>query len=434
MLVSPWLVLWPLVAQSAPLSLPEAIRRSWEHHPALVAAQAMTRAAGAATEQTRAARRPRADFAESFTRSNQPVFVFGSLLTQRQFTAGNFALGALNQPDFLNNFQSLLRAEQVLWDAGRARRATEAAALQQRRAAAVEQEVRLGLAARTARAYLDVQLAEAALPSAEQAIRSAEASLEQARAIRDAGRSTGLDALAIEAHLEHMRDVALARRTQVRVARAELNELIGLALDEAPALTSTGQPVTAAAAAPALARPEQELARLDATAARQQTEIARAAWMPVVKASAAFEADRQRFVTRGGSNWTAGATLQWNLFDGGARVAATRVAVEQERAAQARGAAVERQIEREVFQARALLEAAAGRVESARRGSAAAAEGLRIARDRYGAGLVTVTELLRAEAAALDAEFLVVRARHEARLAGVNLAVAQGQLTGEELP
>jgi len=420
--------LLPLAAQDT-LSLPDAIRQSWQRHPTVAAAQAAIRAAAAGTEQARAARLPRVDFAESATRSDHPVFVFGSLLTQRQFTAANFALPSLNQPDFLNNFQSLLRAEQTLWDGGRTRRTTELAQLQERRAAISRRELELGLAARTARAYLDVLLAEAAVPAAEQAIRSAEASLQQARAVRDAGRSTDADVLSIEAHLAQARDLLAARRTQVTVARAALNELAGLALDAAPALTTSLN--AAGKVADAVQRPEQDLARLDTEAAQKQLEIAKAAWLPQVQAMGAFEADRQRFVTRGGSNWTAGVALKWNLFDGGARTAGARIAAEQEKAAAARASALDLQIRREVFQARALLEAAAPRIVTARKAVAAAEESLRITRDRFGAGLATVTDLLRGETAAVEAQFLVLAAQHNLRSALINLAAAQGQLAPE---
>ena len=54
--------------------------------------------------------------AESWQRGNQPVFVFSSLLAQRQFTAADFALGALNHPDAVDNFRSAVTVEQSLFD------------------------------------------------------------------------------------------------------------------------------------------------------------------------------------------------------------------------------------------------------------------------------------------------------------------------------
>ena len=44
------------------------------------------------------------DASETWQRGNQPVFVFGSLLNQRRFTAADFALDALNHPDAIDNF------------------------------------------------------------------------------------------------------------------------------------------------------------------------------------------------------------------------------------------------------------------------------------------------------------------------------------------
>ena len=49
---------------------------------------------------------PKVNYSESWTRSDNPVFVFSSLLTQHQFGEQNFQIGPLNRPDFLNNFQS----------------------------------------------------------------------------------------------------------------------------------------------------------------------------------------------------------------------------------------------------------------------------------------------------------------------------------------
>ena len=66
-------------------------------------------------------RLPKVNYSESFTRSDNPVFVFGSLLAQRKFGAQNFAIGSLNRPDALNNFQSQLILDQPLYDAGATR-------------------------------------------------------------------------------------------------------------------------------------------------------------------------------------------------------------------------------------------------------------------------------------------------------------------------
>src|SRR3990172_6133242 len=91
-----------------------------------LASAAAEREAAERVTQARAGYLPKVDVAESWQRGNQPVFVFSSLLAQRQFTAADFALSALNQPDALDNFRSAVTIEQSLFDG--ATRANVAAA------------------------------------------------------------------------------------------------------------------------------------------------------------------------------------------------------------------------------------------------------------------------------------------------------------------
>ena len=85
----------------APLTLPDAVKLALTHHPSLEAASARVQAAEARIAQARAGWLPHATYTEGFQSGNNPVFVFGSLLTQHQFTSANFNLGSLNRPDDL---------------------------------------------------------------------------------------------------------------------------------------------------------------------------------------------------------------------------------------------------------------------------------------------------------------------------------------------
>jgi len=93
----------PVVAAQAPaptpqnVTLAEAVRMALEKNPTVQAADAYARSVHEGIGEAKAARLPRVDFSEGFTRGNNPVYVFGGLLTQRQFTAGDFA-GAVCEP------------------------------------------------------------------------------------------------------------------------------------------------------------------------------------------------------------------------------------------------------------------------------------------------------------------------------------------------
>ena len=81
----------PAFAQAS-LSLAEAIRRARTHNPDVGSAAAVEREAGERVTQARGGYLPKVEVSESWQRGNHPVFVFSSLLAQRQFTAADFAL------------------------------------------------------------------------------------------------------------------------------------------------------------------------------------------------------------------------------------------------------------------------------------------------------------------------------------------------------
>ena len=107
----------PLLAQDS-LSLREAVRLALRENKAIAASNAGMRASTSRIEEARAGRLPKLNYSENFIRSDNPVFVFSSLLTQHQFGPENFNIGPLNRPDSINNFQSVLSVDQTLYDAG----------------------------------------------------------------------------------------------------------------------------------------------------------------------------------------------------------------------------------------------------------------------------------------------------------------------------
>src|SRR5215218_888372 len=78
----------PLVAQEV-LSLPEAVALALRSSPLVAAANAGENEAEARIQQARSRYLPRLQFSESLQRSNNPVFVFTSLLTHHQFNDSN---------------------------------------------------------------------------------------------------------------------------------------------------------------------------------------------------------------------------------------------------------------------------------------------------------------------------------------------------------
>jgi outer membrane protein len=419
-----------------PLGVKAAVRLALRENRAVAAAEAGVQAAQSRVAQARSGQLPKVNYSETFSRGDNPVYVFSSLLTQHQFGESNFAIGALNQPDALNNFQSQLTFEQTLYDGGQTRHAVRAASFGREFSEEDARGVRMETIARAARAYWDAVLAGESLKTAEQAVRSAEADLKRAEDVRAAGLSTDVDVLSIRVHLADVTEQRIRRSAELEVARAALNDALGLPLDSLHTLTGELKPADLPDQAveelerqAREQRPEARRTRLGIGLAQTQADGAHAALLPRVTFQTALEADRQRFVTRGGGNWLASVSLRWNLFNGFSdkeRIAETAFAV---RRSEAEAQRMDSAVRLEARRAYAAWRSAEQRIEVARAAVAEAQESLRITQNRYQAGMSNVTDLLRNEVAVLESSTRYLAAVHDQRMAAVMVELAAGRLT-----
>jgi len=430
------LVLASLALGQDAISLKDAVAQSMALSKVMEASGASREAASARVNEAKAGLFPKVDYSESWTRSDNPVFVFSSLLTQRQFGESNFGLASLNQPGFVNNFQSLVTVNQPLYDAGKTKRAVRTAKLGEDLSSEAKHRSQLEVIAQVVRFYWDTQLGAEEVNVVAQAMRSAEADLERSEARRASGMATDADVLSIRVHLAGVREEQIRRSADLEVARAAMNDAIGLPLDSVHSLTTPLAPLPRVTQ-PELSgyetnavegRPEARQARLALEIARVQVANARGNYLPQVTLHGAFEADRQRFVYRGGANWLVSIDLRWNLFNGGAdkaRIVESEATTRRTAAEQAR---TESGIRLQVRQAWANLKAAQQRIESAQASVAEARESLRISQNRFAAGLSTVTDLLRTETALLETQTRFLAAVHDQRIAAALLEFAAGTL------
>jgi len=267
-------------------------------------------------------------------------------------------------------------------------------------------------------------------------LRSADADLHRAETVRAAGMSTDADVLSIRVHRAQVEEQRIRRTADLDVARAALNDALGLALDTPHSLTTKLEaiqlpdPSLEDCERGAMAgRPEARELKLRATRAQTQIGAAHSALLPQVGVRAAFEADRQRFIDRGGANWLASVSLEWSLFNGFGDRARVQAATQELRRAEAEQERAGSGIRLEVRRAHADLRAAGQRITVAQAAVAEAEESLRITQNRYTAGLANVTDLLRTESAVLESRTRQLAAVHDQRVAAVWLELAAGRLT-----
>lgn len=431
------LLLWPRGGFGQPsLSLEQAIQLAQTQNPRLRASQATEDAAAERRAQARAGYLPEINYAESFQWGNNPVYVFGALLEQHRFGASNFELGSLNRPDPLTNFASQLSVNQPVFDGHQTRLRLQAAEVGQNLAAEQKRQAEIEVLEAVAEAYYGAVVAQEETGVAEEAYQTAQADLERARALEEAGMTTEADVLAMEVHVAEVEDQRIRARNHQALARARLNDLLAVPLDTEYQFSTPLRPVAVppSSLAPYEARalrerPEARQSALSVHLAETNLNLARAARLPEVTLHGVFAVNRQTFATRGGSDWTFGATVRLNLFRGfadRARIAESSFLRTQRKYEKQR---TESALRFEVRRFFLELEAAGSRAAVAQTAVARAEENHRILANRYEAGLANATELLRSQTELSAARSRYLAAVYEQRVAAVRLERAAGSLT-----
>ncbi len=426
----------PIAAQQQVLTLTEAVSRALAHNPELAIDAPARDAASAQVASSRAGYQPRVDFEQSLAGGNNPVFVFGTLLSQRRFGEANFAIPSLNNPDPVKNLQTRVTAQGTVWDFGRTSQQVSAALLGLELADRSHDEHVKQLLLAVFDSYYSVSLANDAVETAGASLASADSIVKQAQARVDSGLAVEADLLRSQVYLASARQRDIEARGRLEIARAALNRIMGDPLESPFGGTATLSPGPLRLPSEEDLRAQQRQNRPDYQ--RMLTEVRRAElaarsrksdFLPILGAYAGWEMDNPSLDTYGGNNWTAGISLRWNLFAGGAdraRLGEARSRLEQ---SNRQLAAMESSMALELHQAFIQVRSAEQQVEVMRTAEAQSRESLRILQNRYEAGLATMTDLLSAETARAEARTNLAEAIYRYRLSYARLESAAGILS-----
>jgi outer membrane protein len=425
----------PLAAQQK-LSLSDAIAKALENNPDLAVDAPGQQAARTDFKATRAGYLPRLDVEQSYLAGDNPVFVFGTLLTQRRFTEENFALPLLNNPSAIDNLQTRATVQQNIWDFGRTGNRREQARLGVEIADQFHEEHKRQVILSVFDGYYAKSLASDALETARAALRSAESIESQAKARVESGLAVEADLLRSRVYLSAAIQQEIQAQGQLEAASVQLNRLMGNPLGATVGVTA---PLTIARisvpseesllAEQKRRRPDYQALISELHQAELGVDARSKERLPVIAGYTTWEADNPSLSEYGGNNWSAGITLRWNLFAGGsdaAQLEASRLRREQKRR---QVAAMESAMALEVRRAMIQYRAAEQQVEAARAAEAQSEEGLRILRNRYDAGLATMTDLLSAETARSSARTNLSQANYRQRLSYAQIEYAAGILS-----
>ena len=422
LLVLGWLGVASAQAQNTlPLSLDEAVARAQENSFPVRDARAQEAAVRAQKRQSLAVFLPRLTATEQFTTTTDPVNAFGFKLKQERFAQSDFQIGALNDPDRIDNFGTQLEVQQPVFnlDGIFQRRAAADAA---RSASKQLDRTESVIGFRVKQGYYGLVLAKRRLNVIDTALEAARANRDQAQDLFDQGIVNRADLLAARVRvleLETQRTKAAAGR---RTAADQLRFLLGMQDDIRIEPTDALEllPVeidTVDVAQVNETRSDMQALRFRADAAREQSRARWMAFVPTLNAQGAYQWNDNTAFGTSGSSWTAGASLSWSVFQGYEQIGNAQQAEAEERQAEIalEQQAVQNQVE--IADALRQLRAARQTIDQTEAAVEQAEESLRIRSDRFAEGMARTTDVLQAEAQLANRRLANLQALYDHTLA-----------------
>ena len=383
-------------AAQEPLTLRQAIQQALGENPEVKAAIANSIEAKSNAALARTQLLPQINFTEDISRGNDPVYVFASKLRQQRFRTADFDINSLNRPAPIGEFVSRFSGSWMAFDSFKTQKAIRSADL-------MKKSADLSARAVNQRVVLDVVQSYQSVLYGERQVAIAQHELDTAQG-----------------------ELALAwAQLRVAMGKPDLQEtkLEPIEVHEFPQTALEQELQTAA-------RMRTDLQALTEAQSAQASAVSAARWNygPRVSAYGNAEQDRPSFTGTAGNSWMAGVQVNIDVMPFG-----KHAELAYENAAKARFDAqlvsYRQRVQLQVSQAHIQRQTAQLSVETAQAAIDQANESLRILRNRYGAGLATMTELLSAEDAERQSQANYWHAVYGNAMAYAQLLFATGTLT-----
>jgi len=422
---------------SKPLTLTEAIQIAVVENPEVKAAGFYVDSMESRANQARSGFFPQIHFTETFSRTNNPMWSFGAKLNQNTITQSDFDIERLKDPDAVNNFALAVSASWSVYNGGRTKISWDQAKYNHSAASLEYAGILQEIIARTATAYVGLLLAKEDLVVVEQTLESARANLKMVQSRFNSGFVVKSDLLRARVRIAEIEQQHFQSESQIIVARSLLNTSMGLTENRPINLVTpfrkcieiagTVEDWTHTAFAK---RPDLEKMRYQEKIAEQEVRKSRAGHLPALQIVGNYEIDSKNF-SNSADNYNIGALMRMNLFSGygiSAKINASKSSLEQIREIRKGmelGAGVQ------VREAFLMARSAWKSIDVARSAMEQAEEGLRIVKNRYNNGLLTIVALLDAEVARQRAYTRYFKSLHNFKVARIKLFLASGTIDAD---
>jgi len=422
------------IPPSEPLTMAEAIQIAVNQNPHVKAANFQVKVVESNTIQARSGFYPQIDLSETFNRTTNPMWAFGTKLNQAAITQGDFDPARLNDPDPINNFTSNFSASWSVFEGGRTKLGWEQAKQNLSIASLTLERTRQNVIVQTAKAYVGLVLAQKNIMVTKQALDTSNANLNMIKSRYNSGFVVKSDLLRAMVYIADLEQQQLLAESRFKINEAMLNASMGSGeanpLNPVTPLTigvEINGSIDTWIDAALSKRPEMENLRLEEEIAKKEVEKSRAGHYPDVNLVGNYEINSEDF-SDSADNYTIGAVMRVNIFSGNRITEETKAAKSLLSRVQEMQKSIELGIKVQVREAFLKAKSARKRIEVAKTAVDQAEEGLRIVRNRYNNGLLTIVGLLDAELACQQAHTNYFKALHDYKVARVELELAAGTL------
>ncbi len=407
-------------AEDAVLTLDDALRIAHESHPLIRQGVANVGVMESRVEQARGVLLPQLGASATYSRSH------GAFASVGTSSATPSSSGTSNQ------FNFGLSATQTLWDFGAIER-LRAAGFTREAQAATQRATELQVALGVRRAYFAAAAQVALVKVAEETLKNDTLHLEQVQAMVKVGQKTAIDFAQAQTLTANGQLGLINAKNGLHLALAALVQAVGTLEPRAFAVEDS-QLGPIANESDELAtlvklaidhRPELASLRHQQESVVASTLAVTGGYLPTLGANGSVS-EGGTAIDSLGPNWRFGASLSWNLFNGGQTTGQLHEAQRQADLLKAQLDNELLQVRVDVEQARATIEDGRSAVEAATVAEASAKAQLSLADGRLRAGVGSVLELSDAQVLATNAAAQLVQTRLTLSTARAQLLAALG--------
>lgn len=416
------------------LSLSDAVKRALENNPKTKAALFEAEASRSRITQARSGLLPQIYLNETFNRTTNPMWAFGTKLNQENIARSDFDPVRLNNPDDINNFITSVTIDWTFFDGGRTWIGLKQAKLENEASFLMMERTREEVIGQAATAYFGLLLADEHLDLIRQILDAAKAHSNMAKSRFENGLTVKSDFFRAQVRVSELEQELFSAESNVLIAKAMLCSVMGLSqcnsfetttkLDEE---AGTEEQVDKLVETALSNRKDLRQLLFQESMAEEEVSKSLAGHLPSIHLIGNYEVNSEAFSDTA-DNYMVGAVMRFNLYSGqriSGKTMEARALLEKIRAIKHE---LELGINVQVRQAYYHAKSSWKRIQIARESILQAEENLRIIRKRYENGLLTIVNLMDAESALKQSRTNHLRALHDYNISTTQLQLAAGTI------